>query len=284
MSPSNRSKSRKTEIPKSQKGMKLIDTEVNITKSPVIVSPPRTDNISKKVTKSHKCMLESFGIKPGQRKEYTNERNTKLKCCVIETPGQNNTIIFRFEPYDKKASCWCEKLLLDDVKIQKDWVVDLNFDDFCYTWYENSVPQQNNKGFPIRLFCINIDSDPPTLKTLLNIGKHICETINAKEGNKTKALVDEKDFIWIKKATWSEIIGHAMAQKRLQDTIGKFNENSYLQYCHTISAFFREDDIPDYLAKLIGAPKKEFMPDFNDTFTQDDDSDNESNEHISLNK
>ena len=53
--------------------MKLIDTEVNITKSPVIVSPPRTDNISKKVTKSHKCMLESFGIKPGQRKEYTNE-------------------------------------------------------------------------------------------------------------------------------------------------------------------------------------------------------------------
>ena len=75
-----------------------------------------------------------------------------------------------------------------------------------------------------------------------------------------------------------------MAQKRLQETIGKFNENSYLQYRHTISAFFKEGDIPEYLAKLIGAPKREFMSDFNDTFTQDDDSDNESAEHISLNK
>ena len=172
------------------------------------------------------------------------------------------------------------------MKIHKDWVVNLNFDDFCYTWYENSVPQQNNKGFLIRLFCINADSSsgPPTVKQLQNIGKHICDEINSKEGNKTKALVDENNYIWIKKATWSEIIGHTMAQKRLQETIGKFNENSYLQYCHIISAFFREGDIPEYLAKLIGAPKREFMSDFNNTFTQDDDSDNESAEHISLNK
>ena len=239
MSPSNRSKSRKAEIPKSQKGMKLIDTEVKITKPPVIVSPPRTSNISKRVTITPKCMLSSFGIKPAQRKEYTNKQNTKLKCCVIETPG-DNSIIFRFEPYDKKGSCWCEKLLHDDLKIQKDWVVNLNFDDFSYSWFDNFVPQQNNKGFPIRLFCINIDSDPPTLKTLLSIGKHICEIINAKEGNKTKALVDEKDFIWINKPTWSEIIGHTAAQRKLQDTIGKFNENSYLQHSQTISAFLEK--------------------------------------------
>ena len=280
MSPSNRSKSRKTEIAKPQKGRKLIDTEVEITKSPAIVSPLKT-----KVTKSHK-LLESFGIKPAQRKQYNNERNTKLKCCVVETLGINNTIIFRFEPFDKNASCWCEKLLLDDVKIHKDWVVDLNFDDFCYTWYENSVPQQNSRGFPIRLFCINshLSSGTPTVKALQSIGKHICEELNSKEGNKTKALVDEKDFIWIKKPTWSEIIGHTMAQKRLQDTIGKFNENSYLQHRDTISAFFKEGDIPEYLAKLIGAPKKEYMSDFNDTFSQDDDSDGECAEHINLNK
>ena len=132
--------------------------------------------------------------------------------------------------------------------------MNLNFDVLCYSWFENSVPQLNDKEFPIKLFCINIDSDPPTLKTLLSIGKHICEIINAKEGNKTKALVDEHDFIWINKPTGLDIIGQTMAQKKLQDTIGKFNESSYLQHSQTISAFFREGDIPDYLARLIGAP------------------------------
>ena len=76
-----------------------------------------------------KCMLSTFGIKPAQRKEYTNNRDTKLKCCVIETPGENG-IIFRFETYDKKTSCWCEKLLYDDLKDKKDWLVYLNFEKF----------------------------------------------------------------------------------------------------------------------------------------------------------
>ena len=76
-------------------------------------------------------------------------------------------------------------------------MVNLNFDDFCYTWYENSVPQQNNKGFVIRLFCFisHISSGTPTVTQLKDIGKHICEEINSKEGNKTKALVDENDYI-----------------------------------------------------------------------------------------
>ena len=103
MSPSNRSKTRKAEISKSQKTTKYIDFEVKNVKAPVIVLPPRTINNTTGVTISPKCMLSTFGIKPAQRKEHTNNQDTKLKCCVIETPGEN-AIIFRFETYDKKQA------------------------------------------------------------------------------------------------------------------------------------------------------------------------------------
>ena len=101
-----------------------------------------------------------------------------MKCCVIETP-EENSIIFRFEP-DEQPSTWCEKLLHDDIIDKKEWVVDLNFDDFTYSWFDNFVPKNNSKGYPIRLFTININSDPPPLKTLLSIGRHICDKINEK--------------------------------------------------------------------------------------------------------
>ena len=207
-----------------------------------------------------------------------------MKCCVIETP-EENTIVFRFEPDETQNSSWCEKLLHDDIKDKQEWVVDLNFDDFCYSWVDNFVPQQNSKGYPFRLFTINIYSNPPAFEILLQIGQRICNKINEKPGNKTKACINEKDFIWINYPTWSQIIGVAEAQKRLKNLIGPFHENSYLQHTETIQAYFKESDLPEYLARLIGAPKKQPVFDIDEDYAnQHENSDDEIDEQISLNK
>ena len=105
MAPTNRSKSRKTEVVKThkfskttdtdQKFSRAIDTELKHMKKPVIVSPPRIGIKSNDNTTESKCTLSSFGIKPAPRKQFSHTRQTKLKCCVIETP-EKNSIIFRF--------------------------------------------------------------------------------------------------------------------------------------------------------------------------------------------
>ena len=65
----------------------------------------------------------------------------------IETP-EENSIIFRFEP-DEQPSTWCEKLLHDDIVDKKEWVVDLNFDDFTYAWFDNFVPKITAKDIQL---------------------------------------------------------------------------------------------------------------------------------------
>ena len=291
MAPTNRSKSKKPELTKSQRysktddsSLKTIEAELKNMKKAAIVSPPRINITSNNDALENKCTLSSFGIKAARCKQYSQTRQTKLKCCVIETP-EENSIVFRFEPDETQNSSWCEKILNDDIKDKKEWVVDLNFDDFCYSWVDNFVPQQNSKGYPFRLFTININSDPPPLKTLLKIGQHICDKINEKPGNKTKACVNEKDFIWINYPTWSQIIGVAEAQKRLKNVIGTLHENTYLQHTDTIHAYFRENDLPDYLARLIGAPQKQPVFDIDEDYAnQNENSDDEIDEQISLNK
>ena len=63
-------------------------------------------------------MLSFFGLNAARRKQFSNTRHTKLKCCVIETP-EENFIVFRFEPDETQNSSWCEKLLNDDIKNKK---------------------------------------------------------------------------------------------------------------------------------------------------------------------
>ena len=84
-------------------------------KKAAIVSPPRIKITSNNEASENKCMLSSFGIMSARRKQFSNTRHTKLKCCVIETP-EENSIVFRFEPDETQNSSWCEKLLNDDIK------------------------------------------------------------------------------------------------------------------------------------------------------------------------
>ena len=106
MPPSNRSgKTRRSEIGKDViKLQKMTHPEVE-RKLPQVVTPskPRIDPKGKPIVQ--KNMLASFGIKPAQRKQFSSFRDTKLKCCIIETPI-DNSIMFCFEPSNKKASSW----------------------------------------------------------------------------------------------------------------------------------------------------------------------------------
>ena len=104
MAPTNRSKSKKPELTKSQRysktadsDLKTIEAELKNMKKAAIVSPPRINITSNNDALENKCTLSSFGLKVARRKQFSNTQHTKLKCCVIETP-EENSIIFRFEP------------------------------------------------------------------------------------------------------------------------------------------------------------------------------------------
>ena len=147
------------------------------------------------------------------------------------------------------------------------------------------VQKTNSKGYAVQLFCINIETPPPPLSALVGIGKHICDHINSYPDNKTTTLVDEKDFIWIKSPTWVEIIGLVAAQKRLEETIGPFHENTYIQHPDTVHSFFKKLEIPPYLGKLIGAPDDQIEQDKCKTNThQDNKSDSDSDDCNKSNK
>ena len=253
-------------------------------KLPQVVTPskPRIDPKGKPIVQ--KNMLASFGIKPAQRKQFSSFRDTKLKCCIIETPI-DNSIIFCFEPSNKKASSWSEKLFYDELKCGLDRINDMNFDEFCYNWYDKFVQQSNSKGYPIKLFCINIETASPPFDVLVSIGKHVCEHVNSYPDNKTTTLVDEKDFIWIKNPTWMEVIGLIAAQRRLEKEIGPFHENTYFQHPDTVHSFFKEQQLPLYLGRLIGAPDDQIEQDTCETSThQDCKSDSDSDDCNQSNK
>ena len=192
ISPTNRNaKTKKSELGKDVIKLQKIKYPEIEHKLPQVVTPsrPRTDAKGKTIVQ--KSVLASFGIKPAQRKSFSNNRDTKLKCCVIETPI-NNSIIFCFEPINKNVSSWSEKLLFDELRRGTSWIGEMNFDELCYNWHDKLVPQQNNKGFPIRLFCINIETTTPPFDVLVSVGKHICEHVNSYQ---------DKDFIWINRSS-----------------------------------------------------------------------------------
>ena len=147
------------------------------------------------------------------------------------------------------------------------------------------VQQSNNKGYAIRLFSINNDLAPPSHEVLVSIGKHICHKINNLPENKTVASVDKNDFIWIKHPTWADIIGVDAATRRLKETIGPFHNESYVEHSEIVDSYFKQDQLPQYLARLIGAPVEKIILDINDESENNDDkSDSDSDDCIDLKK
>ena len=173
----------------------------------------------------------------------------------------------------------------DEIKAASSWIEELNFDHICYNWFDKLVQQSNNKGYAIRLFTINIDSAPPTYEVLLEIGKVICDNINNLPENKTVALVDKNDFIWIERPTWADIIGVDAATRRLKETIGPFHNELYVEQSEIVHSYFKQDQLPQYLARLIGAPEEKIILDINDESENNDyKSDSDSDECIDLKK
>ena len=175
--------------------------------------------------------------------------------------------------------------MLDDIHKGETWTKELNFDDICYTWFDRLEKQTNNKGYRTRLFAINIETTPPTHEVLQSIGLHICKQVNEAPENKIVASVDKKDFIWIRDPTWADIIGIDQATRRLKEVIGSFNKDSYNQYSETVHSYFRANQLPQYLGRLIGAPDDQIEQDICETSThQDCKSDSDSDDCNQSNK
>ena len=151
--------------------------------------------------------------------------------------------------------------MLDFINKEETWTKELNFDDICYTWFDRLEKQTNNKGYGTRLFAINIATAPPTQEVLQSIGWHVCKQVNEAPENKIVASVDKRDFIWIRDPTWADIIGVDAATRRLKEAIGTFNEDSYNQYSDTVHSYFRANQLPQYLQRLIGAPNDQIVID-----------------------
>ena len=99
MAPSSRSnKSRKAEVGKEvvkiHKVVKDIETECKPPiELPIVVTPSKPKINSRFKPTVRKNLLASFGIVPAEQKKFSSGRDTKLKCCVVETP-LGNLIIF----------------------------------------------------------------------------------------------------------------------------------------------------------------------------------------------
>ena len=251
-------------------------------KPPTVVTPTRTKLEPKDKKKYQNNLLASFGLKPAKRKAFSNNKESKLKCCVVETP-QVNSIVFRFQPNNPNSSNWSEKVLLDDIKAGSTWTKELNFDDICYTWFDRLEKQTNNKGYETRLFAINTETSPPTQEVLERIGLHVCKQTNETPGNTTVASVDKNNFIWIRDPTWADIIGVDQATRRLREALGLLEYNTLNNNIETVYSYFRDHQLPEHLRRLICAPNDQIVLDgYEETTHEDDKSDSDSDNCIDL--
>ena len=124
---------------------------------------------------------------------------------------------------------------------------------------------------------------PPPHEALVSIGKHICAHINSYPDTKTMALVDEKDFIWIKDPTWADIIGVDQATRRLREALGLLEYNTLNNNIETVYSYFRDHQLPEHLRRLICAPNDQIVLDGNEETTHEDNkSDSDSDDCIDL--
>ena len=91
--PSNRSGKTKTSDAgkDSIKLKKLKHPDIEL-KVPQVVTPsrPRIEPKGKPIVK--KNMLASSGIIPAQCKQFSSNKDTKLKFCIVETPRENSAV------------------------------------------------------------------------------------------------------------------------------------------------------------------------------------------------
>jgi len=197
--------------------------------------------------------LASFGIIAAPASTIsahrTNDRNSRLKCCVVMGYGNKYTVILRFEGNNPGSSwnCWAEKIASDALRDKKPWIVAYSFHDRCLHWYHHNLPQQNSRGFFIRLFVIYATGPPPPKDALIRLGNAVCEHVNNSPGNNTTTTLDPNDYFWGgDNAVWADVIGNneALAALYRETEVTGPSTGYYEAYRDVILTYFHEDDIP----------------------------------------
>ena len=209
--------------------------------------------------------LLALGIRPAHGDVI--DRSSTLKCCIIREPTIT-ACIFRFEPTDLERNAsgsWAEKLFFDAVKDNMKWVMDYNVDHDCLHWYHENVLQLNPKRFPIRMFVIRMEGAPPAHNILMQIGKAICENVNAMYPNKAKppAALDGSKLYWMTLpdgAVWADVIGYDAALTALFHKTGPRSDEYYALHESTIHSFFHRGTLSLDLARILHAPNDQIHP------------------------
>lgn len=187
-----------------------------------------------------------------------------LKCCVIKAPGKFS-MVYRIEPKNPGLSLgfYGERFLFRAMQDKKEWFTALSFQMANLYWYRNNEPVLNNKSFKIRLFAIKAIGQVPPKERMVEIGKKICQYLNAEEQNDTITIVDESNYFWMGPGVvWSDIIGYTDALGALlRETNEKhFTRGFYHRHKDTVLSYFHTGTMDENLVRVLDAPLSELHP------------------------
>ena len=97
------------------------------------------------------------------------------------------------------------------------------------------------------------------------MGKYISEQVNNMEGNSTKTQIEPRNLFFVDSpngnTVWSDIIGSQKAYELLLQQAGEAaQEGFYDRHMNLIHSFFRTRTFHPDLARMLGAPIDEVIP------------------------
>lgn len=218
--------------------------------------------------------LSHFGIKAassGRRAE--SDKNSKLKVVLIK--GENGTghLVCRCEPNNPnyRNGSWSEKTFFDDIRKGADWATLINVDNDMLHWFDHDQPQLNPKGYNIRLFVIPFE-EVPTEESVVQLGEHICQNINAAPNNNTTISIIPGQCFWIpteQNPVWSDVIGSDAALKALVEKKGMPASGCYNTNREAIHSYFRPFTFTLDLARVLHAPIEQVHPELREEMNQE---------------
>ena len=206
--------------------------------------------------------LAAFGIKPAAN--AGSDKDSKLVCVIISTENGGAVIVFRCAPNNPnlRFGSMSEKYWFDAVRTGEPWVKQANIDDDMRPWVHNEVEQKNPRGYNIRLFTLSC-AEFPTEESVVQLGRYICEQVNAMPNNNTTMVVDPANYFWIPTAdgpVWSDVIGSDAALKELVAKKGMPSRGYYETNREAIHCYFRPHTFTMDLARVLYAPEEQLHP------------------------
>jgi len=255
---------------------RLFNSVATISPASISLTPnssPHTSLNSSQSSFTSMGNLAAFGIKAAAQVRTTfRDRNSKLKCCVIR--GVNMcTVVFKCEPNDTQYTngSWSEKIFSDAVRSNSSWIKELNFDTEFLYWYQNNVAQKNPKGWPVRMFTIQVEEEP-SKDALKKLADYICQQVNQVPRNDTTLTVDDNNFFWIQPpVVWSDIVGYEAAFLMIKKEKGDLHPGFFVENEDYIHTFFHPNSFDKELGRALYAPTRALNPSL-----QDDDKDQNS--------